>query len=240
MKKNLTFAGILIFLTTLAFGQVTEDRRGYIGISLGPAIPVGKFASKNINSNDAGLADPGAIFDVSFAYKLKKNFGVAALLRGQYNPVDVQPMADKMRSELPGVNTQVNGDGWSSGGFMAGVYSSYPLNQRASVVFELKTLIGFMNTTSPQIDINASSAEGAVRVRQHSAEATSFAYLFNAGMRFNAGKRIAFLVNADYLNYTPNFKDVRMSSNAGQPQTTSSRQDIQTINISAGIAFRLK
>jgi hypothetical protein len=239
MKKNVLLTSLFILVASIVFGQITEDRKGYIGISVGPSIPVGSFASKNTDNSKAGLATTGAIFDVSFAYKLKKNIGLAALLRGQYNPVNVQPLADKMNSQMSGASAYTNGDGWSSGGVMAGLYSAYPLNHKATFILELKTLAGFMNTTSPQIDMTISSPEGSGWVKQHSATATSFSYLFNAGLRFNTGKRIAFTLNADYSDYTPNFKNVQMTSSAGTQESNNMTQDIQTINISAGIAFRL-
>ena len=122
---------------------------------------------------------------------------------------------------------------------MAGIYSTHPLNHKATIIFELKTLVGFMNTTSPQIDMTISSPEGSGWVKQHSATATSFSYLFNAGLRFNTGKRIAFILNADYSDYTPNFKNVQITSSQGTSQNENIKQEIQTINISAGIAFRL-
>lgn len=240
MKKNIMLTGISIFIASIVFGQITEDRRGYIGVSVGPSIPIGGFASQNTNNSKAGLATTGAIFDVSFAYKLKKNWGLAALLRGQYNPINVKPVADQANSQMPGARAYVNGDGWSSGGLMGGVYSAYPLNQKATVIFEFKTLVGFMNTTSPQMDMTISSSEGSGWVKQHSATATSFSYLFNAGMRFNAGKRIAFILNADYCDYTPSFKNVQTTSSIGAHDSNTLQQNIQTINIGAGIAFRLK
>lgn len=233
MKKNLTLTSIFILIATIIFGQTAEDSKGYIGISLGPSIPIGSFARDDANT--------GAIFDAHFAYKLKKNVGLAVLLRGQYLPVNVQSLTDKMGQAVPGgVNTDVKGDGWSSGGLMAGIYSAYPLNQKGTAIFELKTLAGFMNTTSPQVDIRLSSSEGYAWVRQHSTTATAFSYLISAGMRFNAGKRMAFIVNADYLDYTPNFKNVRMTTSMGTQETQNMQEQIQTINISAGIAFRLK
>lgn len=239
MKKNVMLTSILILLASIVFGQITEDRKGYIGISVGPAIPVGSFASRNTDNSKAGFASTGAIFDVSFAYKLKKNIGLAALLRGQYNPVNVQPLADKMNSQISGASAYTNGNGWSSGGVMAGLYSAHPLNHKATFILELKTLAGFMNTTSPQIDMTISSPEGSGWVKQHSATATSFAYLFNAGLRFNTGKRIAFTLNADYSDYMLNFKNVQMTSSAGTQESNNMTQDIHTINISAGIVFRL-
>lgn len=232
MKKNLTLTSIFILITTIVFGQTAEDRKGYIGISLGPSIPIGSFARDDANT--------GAIFDAHFAYKLKKNVGLAVLIRGQYLPVNVQSLTGKMRQVIPGVNTDVKGDGWSSGGLMAGIYSAYPLDQKGIAVFELKTLAGFMTTTSPQVDIRLSSSEGSGWVRQHSVSATAFSYLINAGMRFNAGKRMAFIVNADYLDYTPNFKNIKMTTSIGTQETQNMQEQIQTINISAGIVCRLR
>lgn len=240
MKKNVMLTGIFIFIASIVFGQITEDRKGYIGVSVGPSLPVGSFASNDIGNSKAGLATIGAIFDVSFAYKLKKNFGLAALLRGQYNPVNVQPLVDEINREIAGARTYANGDGWSSGGLMAGIYSTYPLNQKATVILELKTLAGFMNTTSPQIDINIFSSEGSISMRQHSATATSFSYLVSAGMRLNAGKRIAFIISADYSDYTPNFKNVQTTTSTGVYENNNMKQGIEAINISAGIALRLK
>lgn len=232
MKKNLTLTSIFILIATIVFGQTAEDRKGYIGISLGPSIPIGSFARDDANT--------GAIFDVHFAYKLKKNVGLAVLIRGQYLPVNVQSLTGKMRQVIPGVNTDVKGDGWSSGGLMVGIYSAYPLDQKGIAVFELKTLAGFMTTTSPQVDIRLSSLEGSGWVRQHSVSATAFSYLISAGMRFNAGKRMAFIVNADYLDYTPNFKNVKMTTSIGTQETQNMQEQIQTINISAGIVCRLR
>ncbi|MCC6286531.1 MAG: hypothetical protein IT249_01470 [Chitinophagaceae bacterium] len=118
MKKNIMLTGISIFIASIVFGQITENRRGYIGISVGPAIPIGGFASKDANNNNAGFATTGTVFDVS--------------------------------------------------------------------------------------------------------------------------KRIGFLVNADYSDYTPNFKNVQMTSSVGTHESNSLKQNIQTININAGVAFRLK
>ena len=173
-------------------------------------------------------------------YKLRKNAGLAVLLRGQYHPVNVQSLAGKFEQAAPGANANVKGDGWSSGGLMAGLYSAYALDQKGAAIFELKTLAGFMTTASPLVDMRFSSPEGSGWVRQGSAIATAFSYLVSLGMRFNAGNRIAFVLNADYMDYTPNFKNVRITTSMGSKESHNMTQEIQTININAGIAFRLK
>ncbi|HRP57062.1 hypothetical protein [Agriterribacter sp.] len=232
MKKNILFMVICMTIASIVSAQTTEIDRGYIGISLGPAIPLGSFVKDGTST--------GGVFDAHFAYKLKKNAGLAVLLRGQYHPVNVQSLAASMRQAAPGANTNVESDGWNSGGLMAGIYSAQSLNQKGTIVFELKTLAGFKTTASPIVDMRFSSLEGSGWVRQHSATATAFSYLVNLGMRFNAGKRMAFMLSADYMNYTPNFKNVSITTSMGTKETYNVSQHIQTININAGIAFRLK
>ncbi len=232
MKKNIAFTVICMVITSMVLAQTTEIDRGYIGISLGPAIPLSSFGKDG--------AGTGGVLDAHFAYKLKKNAGLAVLLRGQYHPVNVQSLAGRMRQAVPGVNTNVKGDGWNSGGLMAGVYSAYPLDQKGTAIFELKTLAGFMTAASPIVDMRFSSPEGSGWVRQHSTTATAFSYLVNLGMRFNAGKRMAFMLNADYMDYTPSFKNVSITTSIGTKETFNVSQHIQTINISACLAFRLK
>lgn len=231
MKKNIVLALICMIFTSAISAQTTEINRGYLGISLGSAIPLSSFGKDG--------AGTGGVLDAHFAYKLKKNAGLAVLLRGQYHPVNVQSLAGRLEQVAPGVNTNVKGDGWSSGGVMAGVYSVYPLDQKGTAIFELKTLAGFMTTASPLVDMRFSSSEGSGWVRQHSATATAFSYLVSLGMRFNTGNRMSFMLNADYMDYSPNFKNVRITTSMGTKETHNMTQKIQTINISAGIAFRL-
>lgn len=231
MKKSVMLTSLMILIASIVFGQITEDRKGYIGISLGSSVPIGNFAKD---------ANTGGILDALFAYTLKKNTGLAVLLRGQYLPVNMQSLTGKMMQAVPGINTDVNGDGWSSGGLMAGIYSTQPLNKKGTVIFEGKTLAGFMTTASPLVNIRFSSPEGSGWVRQHSATATAFSYLVNIGIRFNAGNRMTFMLNADYMDHTPNFKGLKMTTSMQTKETYTVRQKIQTINIGAGIAFRLK
>ena len=74
----------VVALLAIASPSLAQDKKGYIGISLGPSIPLGDLASKDIDNESAGFATSGAIFDISVAYKLGKGpFGITAMLRGQ-------------------------------------------------------------------------------------------------------------------------------------------------------------
>ena len=106
----------LVALLTIATQSYAQDQKGYIGISIGPSIPTGDLASKDVDNEASGWANTGAIVDISFAYKLGEgNFGITALLRGQTNPTDAQAIVDEVANQNPGINWTVESDGWGIG-----------------------------------------------------------------------------------------------------------------------------
>jgi len=238
MKQILktTFLVVTTLTAFSSFGQEltnkaaeTTDKKGYIGISLGPSFPIGKFASKDLNSDEAGFATSGAIFDISFAYKLGNgNFGITALLRGQYNDLDAQKIENDLNAGLT-----VDADGWSVGGLMVGGFGEFPISSK--VTFDPRLMIGFMNTSSPEITISGNGDW----IKQSSSDATSFAYLMGAGFKFNVGKKLYLLTNIDYLRSKPEFSDVEIIASDGTRDFTTWSQTISTINLSIGIALKI-
>lgn len=235
MKKAL-FSTLLVIAM---FWQLhAQDQNGYIGISLGPSFPTGGFAKQDPDEKDAGWAKTGAIFDISFAYKFgNSNFGVAALLRGQANPMDAEAIADELAGQIPGVLITVTTTNWQIGGLMLGGYGSFPISEKAS--FDTKALIGFMSTTAPEITTTATSTYGSEWVKQSSKTASSFGYLLGAGFRFDLGKKLSFLTQVDYMGTKPEFKDVETTSSMGDYEKNDYTQKIQTVNLSVGLALKI-
>ena len=89
MKKLMTIFILVLLFDSFCFSQ----DKGYVGISIGPSIPTGDYASAELSNQKAGLAKTGAIFDISFGYKLGKNLGLSAMaLRdlGRFDVSDVE------------------------------------------------------------------------------------------------------------------------------------------------------
>lgn len=233
MKKTL-FLFVLIFCSaTFSYSQ----NKGYVSISIGPSIPIGDFASKDVNNNSAGFAKTGAVLDISFAYKLGKNLGVCAMLRGQADNFDNAAFGNVLAIQT-GVNWSVKSNPWSIGGLMFGANASYPINKKIS--FESKAMIGFLRVASPEINTTISGTGGANWVKQNSVVSTSFSYLLCGGFKFDIGKKTCLLTNLDYLVSKPEFRNVEVtSSNGGAPQLSTFRQSIQTINFSIGVGLLL-
>jgi hypothetical protein len=228
----------LIFVAAMSSQINAQDNKGYIGFTMGPSIPLGDFASKDVNNDDAGWTNTGVMFDISFAYKLGGgNFGVTALLRGQANPTDAQALADEIANQFAGVNWTVESAGWAIGGFMFGGFGSFPISQKAT--FDTKAMIGFVSANSPNYTITGTGPGGTAWIKQESKAATSFAYLFGAGFKFDIGSKLHLLTNLDYLASNPEFRNIETTTSLGTRDRSTLSQNMGTLNLSIGIALKI-
>lgn len=228
---------MVLFLLTVS--HLFAQEKGYLALSLGPSIPTGDFASKNMDNRSAGFAKVGAIFDLSFSYKLDKYFGVIAMLRGQANKTDAQAMADEMIKQMPidNITIATESESWSIGAFFIGSYGTFPIQKDLS--FESRLMLGFLSATAPKTTFNLSTPDGTGWVKQSSATGTSFAYLFGMGLKYNAGKKICMLANMDYMGGTPKYKNIEVTSSIGYDEKGDYYQSIGSFNFSVGVGYRL-
>ena len=234
MKNLITLTAIVLLSFSYGFSQ----DKGYIGIAVGPSIPTGDFASKDMNNESAGFAKTGAIFDITFAYKLNKNFGVTALLRGQANKLDAQAVSNEMSKQMPPeFSNTVRTGSWGIGGLLVGGYSTIPIAKQLS--FESKLMLGFISATSPDVTINLSGYGETAWVKQNSVSSTAFAYMAGIGLKYDAGKRVCVLLNVDYLGSNPKFDNVETTSSDGEMSKDSYSQAFGTVNFGFGVGYRL-
>lgn len=234
--KKLTTAFLVLILSSPLFSQ--NESNGYIGLSVGPSFPIGDFASKDTDNDEAGLANPGVMFEISFAHKLGgSNFGISALLRGQGLPTDAQTIADEFGQQAPGADWTVESESWGIGAFMFGGYGSFPVSDNIS--FDTRAMIGFASASSPKLDVTGSANGNIIWIEQESADASAFAYLVGAGFQFGVGDNISLLTNLDYLGTGPEFSEVETKTSDGNTSTSTWEQSIGTINLSVGIAYKL-
>ena len=230
MLKKYSLLVILLSFVTYSNAQ----DKGYIGLSVGPSFPMGDYGSSSFNNADAGLAQTGLMLDLSFGYKLGNNFGIAALLRTQANPID-EDVFDVF--SFPGISMTVKTEPWGIVNFLFGGYATVPIGE-VKVNFDARALLGFAGATSPELDMTISDGVTSEWVRQSSETSTSFAYLFGAGFRFNVGSKICLLTNIDYSSTSAEF-DVTTTSSAGESETGSIEQTLSTVNLSVGVGIRL-
>lgn len=234
MKNKLVV--LLFCFSFLDANSVSAQSKGFIGFSLGAAIPTGDFASTDYNSEEAGLARTGAIFDVSVSYKFNRNFGLAVVLRGQANAVDAQKLADGIAEETGASNT-VEVRNWSAGSMMIGAFSSVDLTEKFSM--NARAVLGYANCVSPEIKVTYLYPGAQFYAKQESGIALSFAYLVGAGLKFDIAPKTCLLANVDYMFTKPKFKDVEVYNNYIGTEEFDFVQQISTVTIGIGVGLRL-
>jgi len=117
MKNILFTISFMLLLFTSLTAQ--NERKGYIGIALGGAAPIGDFADTDIRNEDAGLASSGiSLRLIDFGYKFNERLGIAANIGGGVFPIDE--------------DLDIN---WVYAGLYVGPIVSFPLNDRLDLNF---------------------------------------------------------------------------------------------------------
>ena len=136
----------VVGVSTTAICQ-SESPRIIAGISLGSAVPTGKFADTNILDEKAGFAKKGYAYGVDGAYFLDKNYGVCAAVRIGSHPMDVQKIANGYAEILGGIFT-VNAERWYRFDMYAGACVTIPINK---LHIDLKMMPGISNLAYPEL-----------------------------------------------------------------------------------------
>src|SRR6218665_1263033 len=111
--------------------QGHQRRKGYIGMSVGPAFPVGDFAKA---SN--GGADVGFNFCVlNFGYLFNEHFGIAGTFFGGEHGFEYRGDDDYTP--------------WSFGGVAVGPLISFPVTSRFEI--DLRPMLGVCGTSTPDL-----------------------------------------------------------------------------------------
>jgi len=134
---------IIFFVLVLSINLKGQDfeRKGYIGIMLGPSFPYGEFASNETYYD--GYAETGMNINLlTFGYKIWNNFGITGSWFGIANPIDFYGI-DGM---------------WGVGAIMAGPLYSIPIKERFDL--DLKGMFGFALLTKQFDSGETSSAFG--------------------------------------------------------------------------------
>lgn len=170
---------ILFFIIIMSNNLLAQEsgRRGFIGISLGPSMPVGDYADKSLGNSGAGFAKNGIGFTpINFGYKFGKNFGISALWSGAAHSVDID-----------GIDAT-----WSYGGVMAGPMYSISLNEKLDI--DLRGMVGFVSATADLKEYENN-------------EGTGVSIDLGTSLRYNFATKWCFLISADFFTSKPKMNE---------------------------------
>ena len=159
---------LFISLTINLFAQ--QERKGYIGISIGPSFPIGNFGDTNINNDNAGLAENGTNLNlIDFGYKFSKHFGISAALGGAFYQIGPEVL-----------NVQLN-----YVGFFIGPILSLSISERMD--FNLIPRIG---STTASIDMDDTEL----------AKEKDIGFDFGASLQYDLSTKWLLSVNSGYTS----------------------------------------
>jgi hypothetical protein len=239
MKKTFVFLLLFFSWTIGARSQEASISNGYIGISAGPCFPTGEFESSNIENDAAGFAKTGFHVDLSLTYKLGKNFGIAAMLRGTSHPFNKEAFYSFFNLLGFGGTYTLNADNWRTGSVLFGGYGSFPIS-KSRTTFDAKLLAGFANARFPALNLSYSFFGTSATSFSESKTDLSFQYLLAAGLQFYASDKIAVLADLDVSGASFEFANIKSTDDTGQESQFTKSQNVTLVTLSAGIAIKLK
>lgn len=162
MPVKFAFPLIVLFTAEAALAQ-DEERRGFIGLAIGPSAPFGSFADTSSVNARAGGATPGYTSTLlSLGYRFGQRLGVAAAF--SYSEYITRDAGDD--------------DWWQVAGLTVGPMYSLRLNAKAAL--DLKAMFGLMALT-PVVD-SYTTADGT---------GNGFAVDMRAAVRYDVFRRWA-------------------------------------------------
>jgi hypothetical protein len=192
--------------------------KNYLSLQLGPSLPTGDFARKDINSDEAGFAKTGLTVDLNYLYSFNENIGLTA--SAFFN---INSLAIKKIRELTGVST-LKTDHWQSIGLVVGPAFSYAFSDK--VRGDIKIMGGITSANSPDIRTNGFLLADEDWV-------TAALFQTGCGIRVDLGKQAFFASNLDFRYINPRF-EITLSSGGQEVR----RQQMSTLNLTCGVGVR--
>lgn len=186
MKKILfTLFCISTLVTSVQAQTEPFQKSGFLGITIGPAIPLGDFADDDLNNEDSGLAESGFNLTLlSFGYELVENFGIAASWFGGGHIIETD-----------------FGDGiWGYGALVVGPMVSFELSEQADIDFKL-----MVGPTAGIFDFDTLDEQQ---------EGSGFGLDIGTSIRIKLSDKIGLILNMDYFNTNSEFDDFEQQMTA--------------------------
>lgn len=204
----------------VSFAHATAQRWTF-SAGVGPAIPVGKYGSKNLTDSLSAFAKTGPVLQLAASYRIGSHWGVSVLTSGGWNRVNTQKMDEALEADNPGDRFTVTSDPWIFVTLMGGLYGEWSLNKRWS--FTVQGYVGVLETKRPRYSVVDQQPVISTPIITSSSEEnwmedinkvhTGFAFQAGAGLRYALGRRFFLSGRLEYAMAW--YKAVGASSNTG-------------------------
>ncbi len=193
--------------------KTVQAQPGKFSLSVAPgvAIPLGKFAAKDVNDKSAAFANTGAVLNVALNYKLGNTFSLGVLLSGQQNGVDTKAEATQAAAKTPNSEVSVKSIPWMMGKVLLGGNLLVPFTGTGKLLFTARLMAGVLKTSQPSISfmqITGNPGNPGSTISTYSRQNSmplpwAFVYLAGAGLQYNISKTVYLHGGVDYTSAAP-------------------------------------
>jgi len=252
------FTTLILLLTLLLELQVqaqapAKARKFFVGLSLGPSLPTGKFSNKNYQDTTAGLAQAGPSLSISAGYMFTRSVGLMLMLGAQENKQDTGSITSYLKQQYGDtIGTSVTTHNWKIARILAGGIFELPLPGSEKLFFQAKILAGVLKTTFPGYvyrygiiipnfnnpnNYSISASYGDIPLNW------AFCYQANAGLGWKLTRRISLIGDVSYFHAEAVHKyDHYLHFSASNPPVDTGpwerKYGISSLNLMAGAEIK--
>ncbi len=221
---------------------VAAQQRNVVSFSGGYSLPVGQFASENLNDPEAGLAGSGYYGQLSYERKVLSWLGLRLTGNLNVNQTDAQPLIDQYSPLLDGSESyswQKETTTWQFGALLLGP-SGYLT--AGNIELEGHAQVGLVFAESPSATVYGTSSAGGPDVEGRFPRASTSAFGFGAGasVRFRLIGNLRLQLTAEAIAANMQLKDITTYRRLGTfvlETTDSPKRFVSVVNVGAGLVF---
>lgn len=237
------FVKVLVWLIVFLPLSVMAQKRNLVSFSGGYSLPVGQFASENLNDPEAGLAGAGIYGQLSYERKVLGWLGLRLTGNLNSNTTNAQPLIDRFSPLLTKPESytwEKETTTWQLGAILLG-----PAGYLAFGNLELEGHVqgGWIFAESPGVRVLGNSSIGGVPVDGQIQKASANAFGFGAGasLRFRLTDWLGLQLTADGIGSNAQLMGVRniakLNNIVVQDFTSNPKRFVSVVNVGAGLVF---
>ncbi len=242
LQKKLIYPAFLWAITLLPIGVVAQ-KRTFVSFSGGYSLPIGKFASKNLDDPKAGVAGPGIFGQLSIERKLANWIGLRTTGSLNINQTNSQPLIQQYSMFLTKPESYAWREEvtkWKFGALLLGPTAYLALD---NVELEGHVQGGLVFAESPGLKLYGTSSAGSPDIEGRVAKAATITYGLGAGasVRFRLTDLLRLQITADAIGANVELKDiptyVKVGSFPPLEGTQNRKRIVSVVNVGAGLVL---
>jgi hypothetical protein len=248
MKKSMLALVALLTLSAMHANAQDTSPRWSIGLTAGPAFPIGGFHKTSAIDGESITAHPGASTEINGSYRFCRSLSVTLVVNGQENkgtgiPYSYDPSGATQASG------SVKGNDWKIARILAGAEYTLPLAKKTGPQLLFRLIGGVQKTASPAYKMSEAvlfTPEGPYTCATCTSGfpllaypglnfAWSFSYEADAGLKWKFRSRFAAIGYAGYEGSKPS-KDLVLMNTINLQKSAF---PTGTISLRAGVSYDL-